>query len=202
MMTMAYFIYPPQSAEDLFSPLAGLNNPGVMASFHTGIARTREHLMAALAAAQPGGNHETLCYHFHVGASLLSSILDGIAVFVEKKVSDPPMDGVVYWDGPRTFLDPRFAELRELQQTSTQRIIMGGISTNTLQNFAKHYLPWTGLSCVGRSGWDIRFPIDANTKSGPVLRGLMFPLYNDVCDAYDALGRLLKIPAPPPVIRL
>jgi hypothetical protein len=93
--------------EDSFDPVAELNDPGVMASFHTALTRTREHLLCALREAQPGGKQ--LCYQFQVGAALLMALLDGIAVYVEKKVAAPPSQGRVYWAGGGiTFLDPRF----------------------------------------------------------------------------------------------
>jgi hypothetical protein len=180
-----------QDAEDLFDPVAGLNNPGVMTSFHTGLSRTREHLLNALREAQPGGNHEMLCYQFQVGTTLLVALLDGMAVYVEKKVATPPLNGRVYWTGAVTFLDPRFAELRAIQQRTTEYIIKGGISVNSIRNLVKHYLPWLPLSDATGGSWDIRFPIDSTHKSGPLLSGLLFPLFNDARDAYAALGRLI-----------
>lgn len=195
MLNLSYFLSS-QSAEDLFDAVAGLNNPGVMRSFHTGLRHSRTHLMDALHQAQPGGDHETMCYHFQVGTSLLMSLLDGMAVFVEKKIAVPPTPGAVYWSAQATFLDPRFTELRTVQQQSNDRIIKGGITANTLRNLAKHYVPWVPLAALGSgSTWDIRFPIDAVTKSGPVLHDLLFPLYNDACAAHDALGRLLGVVA-------
>lgn len=188
IMMISYFL---QDAEDLLDPLAGLNDPGVIASFYTGLSRAREHLMNAFREAQPGGNHELLCYHFQVGTGLLVALLDGMAVYVEKKVADPPIQGRVYWAGANTFLDPRFAELRSIQQRTTEYIIKGGITVNSLRNLAKHYLPWLPLSDATSGSWDIRFPINATHKSGPVLKGLLFPLFNDACESYIAFGRLI-----------
>ena len=190
-LNMFYFT---QSAEDLFDPVAGLTDPGVMESFRKGLVHARFHLVEALTLAQPGGIHEDLCYHFQVASCLLTAWLDGIAVYVEKKVAVTPAQGAVYWAANRTFIDPQFAELRAIQQTTNDHIIKGGITINTLRNLAKHYMPWSPLSSAGTGndgGWDIRFPIDSVTKSGPVLRGLMFHVFNDAVDAYEAFGRLM-----------
>ena len=194
MLTLSYFVMP-QTAEDLFTTVAGLNNAGVMASFRAGLCSTREHMVSALAEVLPGGDHETLCYHFQVSCSLLMSILDGIAVFVAKKVAVPPMAGIVYWKDARTFVDPRFAELQGVQQATVDRVIKGGISADALRNFAKHYMPWIVLASMGTgdTSWDVRFPIDGNLKSGPVIKGLRCPLFNDACNAYYALGQLLGV---------
>jgi hypothetical protein len=120
---------------------------------------------------------------------------------VEKKLAHgqvhPGQQGAVYWARHTTFIDPRFAELRTIQQRTNGYIIRGGITVNTLRNLAKHYLPWLPLSGtsarVADEPWDVRFPLDAakTTLSGPVLSGLLFPLFNDACDACDAFGRLV-----------
>ena len=187
-----------QDADDLFDPVAGLNDLGVVRSFRMGMVHTREHLVAALRLAQPGGCHDTLCYNFQVGTALLVALLDGMAVYVEKKLAVPPgQQGAVYWARHTTFIDPRFAELRAIQQRTNGYIIRGGITVNTLRNLAKHYLPWLPLSGtsarVADEPWDVRFPLDAakTTLSGPVLSGLLFPLFNDACDACAAFGRLV-----------
>jgi len=193
MLTVAYF----QDADDLFDPVAGLNDPGVVASFRTGLRHARELLMNARIKAQPGGVHEEMCFYFQAGTGLLMALLDGMAVYVEKKVAVPSASGRVCWAGATTFVDPRFATLRAIQRRTTQYVLKGGITANTLRNFSKHYLPWVPLSGHAGDGlFDIMFPIDPVTKSGPVLSGLLFPLFplftvNDAREAYLALGRLL-----------
>lgn len=130
--------------------------------------------------------------YFQTGTGLLMALLDGMAVYVEKKVAVPPASGRVYWAGATTFIDPRFAALRAIQRRTTDYVIKGGITANTLRNFSKHYLPWVPLSGHAGDGmFDIMFPIDPVTKSGPVLSGLLFPLFDDAREAYLALGRLL-----------
>jgi hypothetical protein len=120
------------------------------------------------------------------------SILDGMAVYVEKNVADPPLNGQVQWEGATTFVDPRFAELQAIQQRTTEYIIKGGITVKSLRNMGKHYLPWLPMADATGGSWDIRFPINSNHKSGPVLSGLLFPLFRDACEAYAALGRLIE----------
>ena len=93
MLTTTYLL---QDATDLFDPIAGLHNMGVIKSFHTGLVRTRGHLLNIKKEACCG-SHEEVCYHFHMGASLLMAVFDGMAVYVEKKVSSEPSSGVVYW---------------------------------------------------------------------------------------------------------
>eukprot|EP00798_Chlamydomonas_sp_ICE-L_P009306 gene9306-16440_t len=179
-------------AGDLFETVAGLNDPCVIRSFHNALRHIRSHLMAAAAAALPGCSHDDLCYNFQTGTALLVALLDGIAVYVEKKMQVPPASADVYWDRERTFLDPKFAELRAIKERTNENIIKGGVTANSLRNFSKHYIPWLLLSNNTYGHWDISFPVDATTRTGPVLRGLLFPLFNDACDACDELGRLLN----------
>ena len=187
MLSLLYF----QEAEDLFDPVANLMDAGVVASFHTALVRTREHLVCAAKEAQPGGSHPDLCYHFQVGTMLLMSFLDGLAVYVEKKIAVPTTQQIVYWASHTTFVDPRFSKLRAIQQRTKEYIIKGGITANTLRNFSKHYLPWIKLSdCSENGGWDIRFPITPTDKSGPLLDGLLYPLFNDAVSAYIELANL------------
>lgn len=189
-LTLGYILH--QDAGALAEPMAGLNDPGVMRSFHTGLVKAREHLVKLLTEAQPGGSHEMLCYHFQVGTSLLMAILDGMAVFVEKKVAETPTDGNVYWERTNTFLDPRFAELKAIKDRTAEYIIKGGITVNSLRNLAKHYLPWVPLSDCSGGTWDIRFPLTQTDKSGPVIKGLLLPVFNDAVAAYAALGKLIN----------
>lgn len=151
MLTTTYLL---QDATDLFDPIAGLNDMGVIKSFHTGLVRTRGHLLNIKKEAC-GGSHEEMCYHFHVGASLLMAVFDGMAVYVEKKLSSEPSSGVVYWQGEKTFIDPRFQTLRVIKQRTCDYIIKGGITASSLRNFSKHYLPWLPLSDATSGGvWD------------------------------------------------
>lgn len=192
MLTTSYLL---QGAHDLFDPIAGLNDGGVMRSFQTGLVRTRGHLVNVKIEACPGGSHEEMCYHFHAGTSMLMALFDGMAVYVEKKVSADSSSGVVYWQGDRTFIDTRFHALRTIKQRTCDYIIKGGITANSLRNFAKHYLPWIPLAdSTGEGVWDLRFPIDAYHKSGPVHSGLLVPLFNDAVEAYVELGNLLDQP--------
>jgi hypothetical protein len=47
-------------SEDLFEPIAGLNDPGVLASFIYGLTKAREHLIRAKRLAESSGRHEDL----------------------------------------------------------------------------------------------------------------------------------------------
>lgn len=187
-----------QGAEDLFDPIAGLNSPGVLASFRTALTHSRAHIARALQLVCSGGNHEDICYEFQAGTSLLMALFDGIAVYVERKVaSSPPPPGPghkpIYWAAASTFSDPRFDGLCTIKVRTSDYIIKGGITANSLRNFAKHYLPWVPLASIGPDGfWDIRFPLDAaGARSGPVLRGLLCPLFGDARAACIELGNLL-----------
>ena len=109
-------------------------------------------------------------------------------------------DGSVYWDGHTTFIDSRFAELDKIKHRTTERVLKGGILAKSLRNLVKHYLPWVRLSGMPRGGneYDILFPLDqAGNTSGPVLRGLLFPLFNDARDAYIAFGKIIDTTALP-----
>jgi hypothetical protein len=188
-LSLAYFL---QSADDIFQPLAGLNNEGIAKSYHDGAQRVRLHIVSLIRAAQLGP-HEDVCYHFQVGTSLLMSLFDGLAVFVEKKLAAPPIQGIVYWKGAITFIDPRFEKLRIIQQRTNDYIIKGGITTNALRNFVKHYGPWLPLTNNSTGSWDIAFYIDHDTKTGPIIKGLLRPLFNDFCEAYVELCALLSV---------
>lgn len=179
----------------MFDAVAGLNDAGVISSFHTALRHTREHVVSAMREAQ-GDDHAAMCYHFHVGTSLLMATLDGLAVYVEKKVQDPPARGVVYWH--KAFVDPRFSALLAIRDRTNNYIIKGGIDVHALRNFAKHYLPWVRLAAVDTASaqYDIMFPVGATEKSGPVLRGLLVPLFNDACAAVRELGALIGQPVP------
>ncbi len=196
MIPIAYFT---QSPQDLFEPPAGLNPEGVAKSYHNGLLRAREHIVSLIAEAQPGGSHEKVCYHLQVGTSILMSLFDGLAVYVEKKLSDPPAEGIVHWKGARTFVDPRFADLRMIQQRTEGYIIKGGVTADTLRNFAMHYLPWMPLTDNSSGSWDIAFPMGSSTdtKTGPVIKDLLRPLFNDFCQAYAVLCSLLKVQGAP-----
>jgi len=191
MLTLQYLM---QDANDLFDPVAGLNDDGVMRSFFTALDRTRLHLLNALKAAQQCGSHDDMCYNFHVGTSLLMAFFDGLAVYVEKKVAQPATYGIVYWDGSTTFMDSRFSELMEIKIRTTERVLKGGITAKSLRNLVKHYLPWVHLSKMPNMSneYDILFPLDQQgNNSGPVIRGMLFPLFNDARDAYIAFGKII-----------
>ena len=199
MLTLCYFLA--QDAEAMFDTVAGLNDSGVIGSFDLALRRIREHAVAALREAE-GGDHAALCYHFHAAASLLMATLDGLAVYVEKKVQDPPTKGIVYWHS--AFVDPRFRALRAIRDRTNAYIIKGGIDARALRNFAKHYLPWVHLAAIDPTSgkYDIMFPTGGATpaglpeRSGPVLRGLLVPLFNDACAAVRELGALIDQPVP------
>jgi hypothetical protein len=180
-----------QEADDLFDPVAGLNDPGVMASSYTGLDKIRDHLVSLLRETQPGGLHDQMCYHFQVATSLLMALFDGLAVYVEKKLATSPAPGIVYWAGTDTFLDPRFAELKAIREQTADYIIKGGITAKSLRNLAKHYLPRLPLADCTGAAWDLRFPINSSTKSGPVMKGLLFPLFNDARKACNVLAKHL-----------
>lgn len=192
MLTLCYFLA--QDAEAMFDTVAGLNDSGVIGSFDLALRRIREHAVVALREAE-GGDHAALCYHFHAAASLLMATLDGLAVYVEKKVQDPPTKGVVYWHS--AFVDPRFRALRAIRDRTNAYIIKGGIDARALRNIAKHYLPWVHLAAIDPTSgtYDVMFPTGQG-RSGPVLRGLLVPLFNDACAAVRELGALIDQPVP------
>ena len=190
MISTAYFCCP--QATDLFDTVAGLNDQGVSDSFKAALLHVRRHFVEALKYASPGGSHEQLCYNFHIGTSLLMSTLDGVAVYVEIKVKSPPSVGRIYWDRESTFIDPRFFKLRQIREKTSQLIIKGPLDVSAIRNFAKHYLPWVNIASMDSHGnWDIRFPLSSTQKTGPVLRGLLFPLFDLACAAYYEMSNLL-----------
>jgi hypothetical protein len=191
-----------QDAVELFDAVAGLNPHGVLASFASALGHVRDHLVAAVRYASPsaGAEHGELCYHVQAGTSLLFAMLDGLAVFVELKLQGGPGPGTrpIYWSGATTFLDPRFAGLRAIQQRTLSYAIRGGITAQTLCNFAKHYLPWLHLASVDRDGtWDVRFPLgNQGHASGPLLHGLLFPLFDDARAACVELAGVMGVGVP------
>lgn len=184
-----------QTFYDPFDKFAGLDKEEVLAFFHKELEQTRSHLASALHEVQTTGDHESLCYHFHISCCLLTSFLDEIATFVAKKVLDPPLPGDVYWKDDRTFKDSSLSGLQDIQRSIGRRSIKGGINASIVLNFEKHYLPLHILSEQDpRTGtWDIKFPIDGNNKSGPVLYGLMCPIFYDACAAYLELAKILRV---------
>lgn len=186
-----------QNAGDLFDPVANLNKEGIIHSFHAALTRVREQLILCRTAAQPGGSYEDMCFYFQVATCLVMSFLDGLAVYAEKKLAPCPKPGIVYWASDSTFIDPIFANIRAIQERTKSYIIKGGITANTLRNFAKHYLPWLPIASTDQHQniWDIRFQIDSTTYTGPVLTGLLFPLFNDAREAYVALAALANVPS-------
>ena len=133
MLTLSDFLHPPPDAR--VDVVAGIDDPTVMKSYHTALSHIRMHLKAvAIYATTPGYSHHDMCYNFHVATSLLIAILDGLALYVEKKLQQPPAEGNVGWDGPATFIDPRFAELRAIKDRTARNIIPGGLTLKALRN--------------------------------------------------------------------
>jgi hypothetical protein len=188
MIPAAYFC---TKATDLFDTVAGLNDQGVSDSFRAALLHVRRHFVDALKDASPGGSHDQLRYNFHIGTSLLMSTLDGLAVYVEMKVKSPPSVERIYWDSESTFIDPRFFKLRQIREKTSQLIIPGSLDVSAIRSVAKHYLPWVNIASMENGNWDIRFPLSSTQKTGPVLRGLLFPLFDLACAAYYELAKLL-----------
>lgn len=190
MLTMSYFT---QSAEDTFVDASQLNSDGVMKAFHHCLTKTRAHIVSAMKNASGDGSYEDLCYNFHVGTMLLMSFFDGLAVYVEKKLAPSPNEAIVYWHASATFHDPKFSELMKIKVRTNEYIIRGGISTATLRNYSKHYLPCLRIpTMLGDGPSDIHFQITRANGTGPVISGLLKPLFNDAIRAYQALCRLTE----------
>lgn len=188
MLTLSYFM---QQAGDLFGD-QHLNNPGVIASFRRCLSKTREHIVRTIELANGHGSHEDLCYNFHVGTMLLMSFFDGLAVYVQKKLAPVPTTGIVYWHNATTFSDPMFAELLVIKDRTNNYIITGGVTAATLRNYSKHYLPCLRLPMVvGNGNVDVHFKINENQFTGPLIQGLLTPLFNDGVNAYKALFGLM-----------
>lgn len=94
------------------------------------------------------------------------------------------------------FVHERFSVLKEIRDRTNTYLLKGGINVKAVRNFSKHYLPWLPLPAVDpiTCQFDIQFYIDsANTiRSGPILSGLLFPLFNDACDAYREIANLIN----------
>lgn len=187
------------TAEDLFDPVAYLNDAGVVNSFKVALEKTRHHLSEGADAAAKL-KYEDMTYHFQVGTQLLMALFDGLAVYVEKKLKTKSTPGNIYWAREKTFSSPEHVGLKQIKERTQERRIEGDITADALRNFAKHYLPWLDLPSGGRGGIDdIRFKrkvvsdgIETVVTSGPVFRGLLHPLFNDARDAVAVLAKLLK----------
>ena len=171
-----------------------LFTPNVTTSFYVSLVRIRHQIIFLLREMLPCGNYEEMCFSFQTSISLLMSCFDAMALFIEKKISSSPCPDIVEWDNPRVFIDPKFKSLKEIRDRTSEYILKGGITMNILRNMSRYYFPWIPNSeLVEDNLWDIRFTIDLHTKSGPVVRDLLVPLYNDACEAYLEICRVLDI---------
>ena len=135
-------------------------NKDVLAAFHMGLRSSREHLQAALHQAYPNGSHAELSYNFYVGTALLMAIFDGMAYSQEHV----------------------FEKLVTIQKRSLDRDINGVTMATLRQDIVSGFKPW----CVRAEETD-NCDVHLTSGSGPLLRGLVFPLFND---AVEALGVL------------
>lgn len=139
-----------------------LSETGVLTAFHTGLRRSKEHLLAALHEAHPGGSHVELSYNFHVGVALLMAIFDGIALHSEKRV---------------------FATLLKVQERSLNRDINGATMATLHHDIVTGFKPWKVRVEKTDDTWDVHL----TSGSGPLMRDLVFPLFNDACEALTIL---------------
>ena len=191
MLTIAYFM---QTTDNIFANASShLNKEGIIKAFHHCLTKTRTHILNTKMHASCGGCYEDMCYNFHVGTMLLMSFFDGRAVYVEKTIAQPPSQrNIVYWHDESTFLDPKFSTLKTIRDNTNNYIIRGGIDTHALRNFSKHYIPCLSISTsLGDGPQDIHFHINKERVTGPILKGLVFPLFNDAVHAYRELCRLM-----------
>jgi hypothetical protein len=184
-----------ENQEDIFGDASQLNNDRIVHAFHHCLTKTREHLVRAIKNASGDGVYEDLCYDFHVGTMLLMSFFDGLALYVEKKLAPSPTEGTVLWHARSTFHDPKFSQLMAIKMRTNAYIIPGGITMATLCNYSKHYLPCLRLTTTyGEGPGDIHFLNTSASASatGPIISGLLKPLFNDAICAYQEFCRLMK----------
>ena len=179
-----------------------MNTKGIMAAFDRMLTKIREHLEAARKEAAKGASaeHTQLCYHFQLGTSLLVATLDGLAVYVETKVADrvKPADcDEVTWADQNVFGADNLKALWDIKERTYTYSIGGNVKVSSLRNLSKHFLPLLLTPSTNAKGhWDITLPVNAvGHPSGPLLSGLLFPLFNDACDAVREVHTLLKTKA-------
>jgi hypothetical protein len=115
-----------------------------------------------------------MCYHFHVGASLLMAVFDGMAVRnVEKKVSVRNLLGCCLLARREDL--PIHASGATRHRAADATTHQGRTTlARSLRNFSKA-LPAAWLSpqmLLAAVFGDLRFPIDSCNKSAPVYEGL------------------------------
>jgi len=150
-----------------------LSDAEMLAAFRTGLHRTREHLLNALLEAHPGGSHGEMCYNLHAGGALLMGIFDGIALRAEKCP-----------------FDHRIGALLAVQERSLNRCIPGATMDSIRRDIVSGFEPW---NVHAEEGDDDTWDMCLTTGSAPLLRGLMFPLFNDAVEALAALYVLVGL---------
>lgn len=141
----------------------------VLTAYHTGLRRTREHLCNALLEAQPGGSHEKMYYDLHAGGALLMAIFDGIFLRV---------------------INPSIPAVLAIQQQSLKcdmPMFRFDIATG--------FKPWKFRAEETDGVWDVH----ETSGSGPVLRGLVFPLFNNTVEALKILCGLAGLEDKDPI---
>ena len=173
-----------------------LFTPTITNSFYVSLTRIRHQVIFLLREMLPCGNYDEMCFSFQTSISLLMACFDAMAIFIEKKIASSPCPDVVFWDNPKTFIDPRFKKLKEIRDRTTEYMLKGGLTFYTLRSMSRYYFPWVPhAEMIDDNVWDIRFTIDLYTKSGPVVRDLIIPLFNDACDAYQEICKIVDITA-------
>jgi hypothetical protein len=171
-----------------------LFTPNVTMSFYVSLVRIRHQIIFLMREMLPSGNYDEMCFSFQTSLGLLMACFDAMALFTEKKLAPSPCPDIVEWDNPRVFIDPKFKNLKDIRDRTSEYILKGGITMNILRNMSKYYFPWIPhAESIDDNLWDIRFTIDLYTKSGPVVRELLVPLYNDACEAYLEVCKLMDI---------
>lgn len=143
----------------------------VYTAFNTGLRRTREHLLNALFEAQrPDGSHVEMSYNFHAGTAMLMAIFDGIAEHSRDQV---------------------FEKLVTIQKRSLGRESNGVTMATLRQDIVTGFKPWQ----VRAENCDVSLV----SGQGPLLRGLVFPLFNDAVEALAVLYGLVGLEDKDPI---
>jgi len=142
----------------------------VYTAFNTGLRRTREHLLNAQLEAQPGGSHVEMSYNFHAGTAMLMAIFDGIAEHSRDQV---------------------FENLVTIQKRSLGRESNGMTMATLRQDIVTGFKPWQ----VRAENCDVSLV----SGQGPLLRGLVFPLFNDAVEALAVLYGLVGLEDKEPI---